>query len=397
MKTLRFNDRSTIKPQSNRTIDSRGYLFVTDNKVARTGVQYYYGADFLKEDLIELSKGIGREIGLFDKVGFYRPPEVVFSPGVLAAYDNIDVTIEHPDDKDVNAYSYREKNVVGHATSPGRIVDGWMLIDLVIKDQTAIDAINNGKEGLSAGYDGEYEPCQGITPEGEKYDMILTKIVPNHIAICQNGRAGHNARLNDNLPSPEKVRMKIKLTDGNTVELSEENGAIIQSALSESARKANEAIKEAETAKARADALQDENATLKAKTTDSEINARLNEIIGVRDGAALITGKITDSAIIDANAIRAQALDDAGIKCKFSDSEKWADADPMKTEARFEAEVELRKEASEVNQAEETAATATHKALMTDAANAAASNPQVNRLQARDDYFARRQQDSKGE
>lgn len=367
MAEITINDKSSIESQ--RTIDERGYMTILNNRVARAGVQYYLGAEFLPEDLQNISKELGRDIGVFDKLGFYRPEDVVFSKNVLDSYDNVDVTLDHPYDKIVDAESYEDKEVVGHVISPGRRSGNWMLVDLMIKSKKGTDAIDSGKVGLSAAYTSTFKPKCGITDSGEKYDMILESVIPNHIAICQVGRAGPEARLSDSKPEIKNMAV-IKLADGSKLELNEDNVASIQLAINDAESRAQKVEAELSKVEADRDRLADENEKLKVQTADEAVNEKLKELLVARDGAQLLTGKIVDSASLDANEIRANALDEAGIKCRYTDSGKWADADAAKVEARFDTEVDARAESKQEEAVLVADAETTHQALAADAVKA---------------------------
>jgi hypothetical protein len=48
---------------------------------------------------------------------------------------------------------------------------------------------------VSLGYLREVEHKPGISPAGEPYDYVRTRIVPNHVAVVDVARAGRQARL----------------------------------------------------------------------------------------------------------------------------------------------------------------------------------------------------------
>ncbi|WP_414501708.1 DUF2213 domain-containing protein [Zymobacter sp. IVIA_5232.4 C2] len=385
---IRFADRATVGKVSQRVVLDNGYMQVP-GKVARAGLQRYVGADFLPADLAAIEQQHGRTIGPLDPIIIYRPPEIVFDPATMAAFDNVDVIIDHTAANFVDTQTY-ESDSVGHAISAGRQEGDWMVVDLLIKAQRAIDAIGRGKTALSAGYDGQYRYAPGTTPDGQHYDLILTSIKPNHIALCDIARAGPAARLADS-QSTGVLPMKIRLADGTSVDVADENArTLIQRELDSAAQAAQTAQQEASQAVAERDALKDENEKLLARTSDSAIAARVQEVTAVQHDAAQLTGRVADSASIDPHAIRAQALDQMGIKCRYADS--WQNADPARTEARFDAELE-KKQAEQEQQSTVAAKTADSlRNLGNDAANSVAhhtGSPDQARRAARDQYFNR--------
>ncbi|SQF90302.1 Uncharacterized protein conserved in bacteria [Pseudomonas fluorescens] len=79
-------------------------------------------------------------------VNVYRSPEEVFKPESMATYADKDVTNDHPDDL-VDSTTFKEVSS-GHvrgAAQQGENVE----VDLIIKDQSAIDDIDSGKAELS--------------------------------------------------------------------------------------------------------------------------------------------------------------------------------------------------------------------------------------------------------
>lgn len=133
----------------------------------------------------------------------------------------MDVTIDHPDDL-VDSTTFKEVTA-GHAISPGRQDGDFVVVDFLIKDQRAIDEIDKGKAELSAGYTSEYDDTPGMAPDGTAYEYVQRDITINHIALCDQARAGHKARLFDNKPTGVKPMPKVTLDSGVKVEVADEN------------------------------------------------------------------------------------------------------------------------------------------------------------------------------
>lgn len=155
-----------------------GYLICTDAILARTGKQRY-----TKDELF----GNGDS----EEVDVDRPYEQVMNEKTISSFENKPVTFDHPDE-DVNVGNYKEY-AVGYVRDvrQGK-VDGQDVIlgNLVITDQDAIDAIENGEHtDLSCGYD-----CD-IKDDGHG-SYYQNNIRGNHVALCREGRAG-NARIVD--------------------------------------------------------------------------------------------------------------------------------------------------------------------------------------------------------
>ncbi|EHD21788.1 MULTISPECIES: DUF2213 domain-containing protein [Brenneria] len=343
---ITVRDRVSYPIPSQREITPEGYLKVP-GRVARVGIQQY----------------LASELGLTDRppgqiVNVYRPPEEVFKLDSLASYDNKDVTVDHPDDL-VDATTFKEVTA-GHAVSPGRRDGDFVVVDLLIKDQEAIDEISRGKAELSAGYTSEYEDTPGIAPDGTPYELFQRDIFINHIALCDQARAGHKARLFDNKPTGVKPMPKVTLDSGVKVEVADENAhTLIQSTIDSLRQRVKDAEEEKEKAeaakdqteeelekeKAKADAKDEEIEKLKEKTSEDSISKLIAEVVSVRDSAAKIAGEKFSCDSLDPLKIKRAALDSAGIKCRKYES--WDKAPEAYVTAYFDAEEERKENEDE--------------------------------------------------
>lgn len=149
-----------------------GYLVCQDAILARTGAQEYY-----KSEIYETFEGEDEPILV------YRNPEEVFAPATLASFEDKPITVEHPD-QSVTPENYSAL-AVGHTRNvrKGKFNNqDVMIADLIITDANAINDIESGvRTDLSCGYD-----CD-IT-DGDKPQQI--NIRGNHVALCEQGRAG---------------------------------------------------------------------------------------------------------------------------------------------------------------------------------------------------------------
>lgn len=147
-----------------------GYLVCVDSVLARTGKQTYRRNELFHD-------------GDETEIDVDRTPEEVFSEATLASFENKPVTVEHPDE-DVNVYNYKDY-AVGFVRDVKRgISDGQDVIlgTLVITDADTIEEIENGEHtDLSCGYD-----CDILDEE----NPTQRNIRGNHVALCQQGRAG---------------------------------------------------------------------------------------------------------------------------------------------------------------------------------------------------------------
>ena len=112
---------------------------------------------------------------------------------------------------------------VGSTGTDGAFHDPFLTNSLHIQDKNAIDRINDGSmRELSLAY--RYKPVfqSGETPDGEKYDFVMTDISANHVALVDEGRAGHEVLVYDskggNMADVEKT---LPASDDDAVEKKE--------------------------------------------------------------------------------------------------------------------------------------------------------------------------------
>lgn len=160
---------------------------LVEARIARTGMYQY----------------AGHEMGRADKamLNIYRPEETVFSDASMATWAYKPITLDHPA-SDVTPDNYRD---LARGMSGGEIKrDGeFVVVPLMLTDRDAINAVDAGKRGLSAGYAVEVDMTAGVTDSGEAYDGVMVGAIQgNHIAIVGNPRAG--TFIGDSFPPTEK-------------------------------------------------------------------------------------------------------------------------------------------------------------------------------------------------
>lgn len=163
-----------------------GSLLCKDVPIGRTGSQLYSALDLPK--LEPDSDG---------EIVVERTADEVFSPETLASFEGMTVTILHPEDEEGNIKFVDPENwrelAVGHLQNVRRGTGSQsdlMIADLIIKDEEAIDYIENGLREVSCGYDAEYQ--QTAIGKAKQY-----QITGNHVALVPNGRAGSRCAIGD--------------------------------------------------------------------------------------------------------------------------------------------------------------------------------------------------------
>ncbi|CAH6102237.1 DUF2213 domain-containing protein [Citrobacter koseri] len=170
-----------------------GSILFKDVPIGRTGEQVY-GAEELPE-LTPDSDGL---------IVVRRTPEEVFSERTIASFEGMAVTIGHPKDFGGNIIFVTPENwrrlANGHIQNVRRgegASSDLLLADVIAKTPEAIQAVEDGDDEVSCGYDADYRQ---ISPGvAEQY-----AITGNHLALVPNGRAGSRCALGDSMPSTTK-------------------------------------------------------------------------------------------------------------------------------------------------------------------------------------------------
>lgn len=182
MKKLVY-DRSPV--DSVRTVDDNGYLHVGISNITKEQVAPY----------------LGSEIPGFEKLGLkpdeiynvYRPASELSKPATVESLNGIPVLLKHAEDSAEAPASNR----VGSTGTNAKWEPPYLTNSLHIQDADAIRRINDGTmREISMGY--FYTPVLKHGEfEGEPYDIVMTDISCNHVALVEEGRAGHDVSVKD--------------------------------------------------------------------------------------------------------------------------------------------------------------------------------------------------------
>lgn len=182
MKKLVY-DRSPV--DSVRTLDDNGYLHVGISNITKEQVAPYMGS----------------EIPGFEKLGLkpdeiynvYRPASELSKPATVESLNGIPVLLKHAEDSAEAPASNR----VGSTGTDAKWEPPYLTNSLHIQAADAIRRINDGTmREISMGY--FYTPVLRHGEfEGEPYDVVMTDISCNHVALVEEGRAGHDVSVKD--------------------------------------------------------------------------------------------------------------------------------------------------------------------------------------------------------
>ena len=188
---MKFYTTSKISENIHETPE--GYLVCIGVPIARTGEMVYgEGETPLETD----DEG---------KILIDREEDEVFRPETIASFEGKPVTITHPTEfVDPKNWSRLCKGVLQNVRRGEGENKNDLIADLLITDQVAIGLVKNGLREVSCGYEAEYTQ----TDEGRG---LQTKIIGNHLALVEQGRAGSAYAINDH-KGKGAMKFKEKIT-----------------------------------------------------------------------------------------------------------------------------------------------------------------------------------------
>lgn len=170
---------TTSKLSENIHMTPEGFMVCVGVSIARTGEMVYGEGETPLETDDEGKCLISREA------------DEVFRPETIASFEGKAVTITHPTDfVDPNNWSRLAKGVLQNVRRGEGEQENDLVADLLITDIVAINLVKNGLREVSCGYEAEYTQ----TGEGRG---LQTKIIGNHLALVDQGRAGSSYAIND--------------------------------------------------------------------------------------------------------------------------------------------------------------------------------------------------------
>lgn len=299
-----------------------GFMHVTNVPIARVGVFPYMKAD--------------RSIEMEAKL-----PTELLSDSTVNSANNRPVTNDHHGLVTKGNATQLAKGF----TADNAHVDGNTLrVDMTIMDGKLIDAINNGKQELSIGFQTNIDQTPGEY-NGVAYDSVQKDIQINHVAVVNQGRAGHKVRLlgdsaemiDDDVKEGKTESMEYTKTRLDSVDqtitvadhdvdavtkLDADNSdkskkiadlknqiAELQKQLDELQGNADESKKDAAKAQAKADSLEKENENMKKKYEGDGFDKKVQARLKLMEKAKKFVG---DSA--DLNKMSAREMKIAAVK-----------------------------------------------------------------------------------
>ncbi|MDB5448311.1 MAG: hypothetical protein JWQ97_3628 [Phenylobacterium sp.] len=175
-----------------------GFLLCEGVRIARTGPMLYAAAE-----MPDIEQGPFTAM-----ITVMRDAEVLFAPDTILSYAGKPVTNDHPPCP-VTPQNFKTY-AVGTVLNPRRgegAESEYLIADLLISDQQAIEDVEAGKIEVSAGYDTEVEQIKpGVARQ--------TKNLGNHVALVARGRAGPACAIQDAAEEPAMAKRTTRILDG---------------------------------------------------------------------------------------------------------------------------------------------------------------------------------------
>lgn len=186
----------TLDAKSKRYKDENGFLHVAVSNISKETVNPYYGYEVPKFEALGLdAKTIYQVYRKGDELKASAPTFV-----------NLPLMRDHHED---SADSPQREHRVGSLGSDVVFSSPYLQCSLCVTDGEAIRKIESGKRmELSAAY--RYEPVlQSGTFDGMPYDIVMTEIRANHVALVEEGRAGPDVVVADEQIKGDTMSKKI--------------------------------------------------------------------------------------------------------------------------------------------------------------------------------------------
>ena len=189
-----------LDAESVRHYDNNGNLHVKVSHLTKVQVRPYYGSEIpgwerLRLDPKRIYKG-------------FCPAEELSKPETIESTNGIPIQLEHhPDYADAPQLETR----IGSTGTDGAFRYPYLDNSLHFTVEDAIKRILDGSMrelSLSYRYTPDFTP--GKTPDGEDFDFVMRDITANHVALVEQGRAGHDVLVQD---SQMQVKPMDEMTD----------------------------------------------------------------------------------------------------------------------------------------------------------------------------------------
>ena len=170
-----------------RMIDAEGRMRVPDCRISAARVNDYLGSE------IPGGAALGLDMNRVYKV--YRDRKAL--KAAASSFEGVQLLDDHVP---VSATDPQKSRVVGTVSNVRWEAPEFLVADLICWDAAAIARIRDGSQKqISCGYG--YAPVvEAGTVDGESFDIRMTEIVGNHVALVPLGRVGSDVVVADAMP-----------------------------------------------------------------------------------------------------------------------------------------------------------------------------------------------------
>jgi len=176
-----------------RSVDQDGRLHVAVCNISKANVCPYKGEEIPGWEELGLDRGKVYKM--------LRHPDELSRPETVKSANGIQLMSSHVA---VDAWNPKEQHVAGSTGTDAEFVAPYLRNSLAIWRQIDIDDVNDRDRcELSCAYHYRPDMTSG-NHEGEAYDGVMREILFNHVALVEEGRAGHDVLVAD---SKEKASM----------------------------------------------------------------------------------------------------------------------------------------------------------------------------------------------
>jgi hypothetical protein len=318
MKTSKSETILAFDKLSVRRTDTDGRLFVDVSRISKAGVNPYYGREIPKWDELGLDPDAVYQV--------FRPPEELQQGA--DTFNNLPILAVHTH---VTAANPKKEVIIGTTGSNSKFDGEFLNNSLAFWDGTYIDKIDDDEmRQLSASY--RYIPVliKGAY-NGTPYDIKMTQIEGNHVALVVEGRAGPDVLVADSkIHHPVKAHT-VKLNPKQKTALKTHVAKLV--AMDEASLDTDKVEEALETALEEVQALGDPaETTTDADAGSAEICALLKQLLEKFQGSATAADEVAEKA---EEAKKAEsAKNAAAMDAKIKDA---TDGVKVSIEGRFKA------------------------------------------------------------
>ncbi|MDR1979766.1 MAG: DUF2213 domain-containing protein [Synergistaceae bacterium] len=180
-----------------RYITPDGFLLCKDVPLARVGE-----LEYLAQEAPEVTPVRG-------KVIMTRPESVLFSEDTVASFNGKPLLNGFHQQVTPDNYQDIAVGTVMNVHRGEGEAAGFLIGDLMIYDRNAIQSVQMGRTEISIGFESEYRETEA--GRGEQ-----SRIIGNHVALVDEGRAGPACAIGDEKPDKEAIDLEEKKEEVKT-------------------------------------------------------------------------------------------------------------------------------------------------------------------------------------